>query len=305
MIKPLKFIAVISLGFSLVGFCHAEHNESIELVAHANAILLESKALELESIEVLKRSNKLLGDIKKLRVEQRKVRGSDSEASFTAMVNTLNEQRQDWQQHGRMLRQRSSALEQQAMALIKLGFTVSWSDKVHLHGPMKLASSEHPVMAHNAQIRSVHPTMLGQMTDGADTDSKSGMSMKVPALSGQNAPADLDVSTFQRSRNLTFFAHAEPLTQPTADVPLNKIHQWRLLVSDAQGRPVTGAKINIDGHMPGHVHGLPTQPKITEELSPGEYLVDGVKFQMTGWWVMQFDIEHQANSDSLVFNLVL
>ncbi len=65
------------------------------------------------------------------------------------------------------------------------------------------------------------------------------------------------------------------------------MHRSRLLVSDLDGAPVQGATILVAGHMPGHVHGLPTQPRVTQELAPG-VLVEGLKFQMEGWWVMEF-----------------
>jgi hypothetical protein len=30
-----------------------------------------------------------------------------------------------------------------------------------------------------------------------------------------------------------------------------------------------------------------------------------MKFQMPGWWVMQFDVAGQSHVDTLIFNLVL
>ena len=83
-------------------------------------------------------------------------------------------------------------------------------------------------------------------------------------------------------------------------VPLNEIHRWVLVVEDQAGQPVE-AEFKVVGHMPGHVHGLPTAPQVTQQLAPGVYLVEGVKFQMRGWWVMQFE----TDNDSLRFNVVL
>ena len=64
--------------------------------------------------------------------------------------------------------------------------------------------------------------------------------------------------------------------------------------------------------MPGHVHGLPTKPRITQEIEPGVYIVDGVKFQMKGWWVMKFVLlphkeikQDKTQADFFTFNLVL
>ena len=57
--------------------------------------------------------------------------------------------------------------------------------------------------------------------------------------------------------------------------------------------------------MPQHGHGLPTQPRITDDQGNGEYLVEGMKFQMPGWWTLSFHITADDQSDSVTFNLVL
>ena len=63
------------------------------------------------------------------------------------------------------------------------------------------------------------------------------------------------------------------------------MHQWTLHVERADGTPVDDATITVDGDMPQHGHGMPTQPQVTENLGNGDYLVDGLKFQMGGWWL--------------------
>lgn len=78
------------------------------------------------------------------------------------------------------------------------------------------------------------------------------------------------------------------------------IHAWRLALTDAAGAPVAGARISIDGGMPGHGHGLPTAPEMVAEPEPGIYRIDGVKFSMTGDWVLRFAIEASAGADVAV-----
>lgn len=309
-LKLTCFIGPMLLGCALIGHASAEiHNEAESagnpLMQKAGRILNQAQDLELDSVAVFRNANDLLNQIKSLRVTQRELAGTEHGEAFSDMVNALNTQREQWQAQGADLRRYSGELRSQALALMEIGFRDAWSDKVNLTGPMMLMPDGEATMAHNTQVRSVHPTLLNRMDDGPETQQASNMTMSMPAMSGQQAPEDLDITTFQASRNLNYFAHVEPLTEPHPAVPMNDIHEWRLLLSDAEGRPVTGADIVVDGHMPGHVHGLPTQPRVTTEVAPGEYRVEGMKFQMTGWWVMQFDVTHGDTRDALVFNLVL
>jgi hypothetical protein len=57
--------------------------------------------------------------------------------------------------------------------------------------------------------------------------------------------------------------------------------------------------------MPQHGHGLPTSPQVTQNLGNGDYLVEGMKFQMPGWWEVRFSISAGAQTDTITFNLTL
>lgn len=88
-------------------------------------------------------------------------------------------------------------------------------------------------------------------------------------------------------------------------VPVGRLHAWTLHVSRSDGTPVTDATIAVDGDMPEHRHGLPTRPRITRHLGGGDYLLEGVKFQMGGWWVMDFDVTSGGRTERVRFNLQL
>lgn len=93
---------------------------------------------------------------------------------------------------------------------------------------------------------------------------------------------------------------------PAGDsIPQGKLHSWTLHLEDAAGAPVDGASLAVDGGMPQHGHGLPTKPQVRRLAAAGDYLVEGMKFNMGGWWVVKFRVESAAGTDSLVFNLKL
>ena len=67
-------------------------------------------------------------------------------------------------------------------------------------------------------------------------------------------------------------------------------------------KPVQDATITLDGDMPQHGHGLPTQPRVTKYLGNGDYLVEGMKFQMGGWWLVDFTMGADSQTDAVHFN---
>lgn len=115
-------------------------------------------------------------------------------------------------------------------------------------------------------------------------------------------PSNLDTSSTRTSENGLFNVSYTP---SGGDIPVNQAHEWVLHVETASGQPVENARITVDGGMPDHGHGLPDQPQVTEYLGNGDYRVEEVLFQMPGWWVMDFDITDQSESDTVRFNLML
>ena len=123
-----------------------------------------------------------------------------------------------------------------------------------------------------------------------------------PTLPAPTPTPGLDFSTTRLSDNSLFrvsYVSSQDM------VPVNKIHQWTLHVETADGQLVENATITVDGDMPEHGHGLPTRPQVTEYLGNGDYLVEGVKFQMGGWWVMDFTITADSLTDAVHFNMRL
>jgi hypothetical protein len=113
--------------------------------------------------------------------------------------------------------------------------------------------------------------------------------------------ADLDYSHDRLSEQGKFRVS---YTSDTTPIPINRMHTWTVHV-ETQGRPVTDAAINIDGDMPGHGHGLPTRPQVTQERPDGAYLIEGMKFSMPGWWEIKLAIDSPEGADKVTFNTVV
>jgi hypothetical protein len=93
--------------------------------------------------------------------------------------------------------------------------------------------------------------------------------------------------------------------EPESALKKRKLLTVRVAVRDAQGEPVAGASIGIDGGMPQHGHGLPTRPRVAPQPEPGVYLIEGLRFNMGGWWELHLAIDGPRGSDRVTFNLAL
>ncbi len=127
------------------------------------------------------------------------------------------------------------------------------------------------------------------MDDGVSMD-MSGGSMAADALDPQI------------TENGLFTVSAVSRLDP---VVINETHAWTLHIESDDGSPVTDAEIAIDGGMPEHNHGFPTAPRVTENLGEGDYLLEGMRFNMGGVWELTLEISSGGQSDTVTFEFEL
>jgi len=103
------------------------------------------------------------------------------------------------------------------------------------------------------------------------------------------------------------FADGLVLTYTTPEgVPeINRMHSWILHIEDDDGSEIEGAIIDVDGGMPKHDHGLPTKPRVTEELGGGDYRLDGMRFHMSGYWEIVVTVTTDNGSSKVTIPLQL
>lgn len=92
---------------------------------------------------------------------------------------------------------------------------------------------------------------------------------------------------------------------PSPAPAVNQLHAWQVRLAGADGRPIQGARFVVAGGMPQHGHGYPTKPRVTRELGDGSYLLEGMKFSMTGWWTLELGIDGERGADKVAFNIVV
>jgi hypothetical protein len=92
---------------------------------------------------------------------------------------------------------------------------------------------------------------------------------------------------------------------PTESLRLRKLQTVQVAIANAKGQPIDNADIGIDGGMPQHGHGLPTRPHVTRHIGNGVHEIEGVRFNMGGWWEFKLSITTASGTDLVTFNLKL
>jgi hypothetical protein len=94
-------------------------------------------------------------------------------------------------------------------------------------------------------------------------------------------------------------------TTPDGAPTINQIHNWILHIENDDGLEVEGAKVEVSGGMPEHDHGLPTKPRVTEELGGGDYKLQGMRFHMAGYWEIEVTITVDSGTSKVTIPLQL
>ena len=126
-------------------------------------------------------------------------------------------------------------------------------------------------------------------------------SLKAFALCLCMLSVQADQSGWTSQRDLFVVSYQSELVP----LQINKLHAWVLHINDAHGNPVVGAHIEASGGMPVHDHGLPTYPRVTEELGEGNYRLDGMRFHMAGAWEITLTVVADGKTDTVVVTVTL
>ena len=130
-------------------------------------------------------------------------------------------------------------------------------------------------------------------------------SMKTPQLHPNLDPSDRVSPWNLLGESKVLRVAIMPLNVGRRLSDLGKIHNWSVRIARVGDGPVKGARIDFVGGMPAHDHGFPTVPRITKELGNGTYLLEGVRFNMAGWWQFVFCIETKHGNDVVRFDILV
>jgi hypothetical protein len=151
----------------------------------------------------------------------------------------------------------------------------------------------------NQQLRIAGALMAAVLILGGLTACSSVMTM---VHGGTKKPAQSEFGLGPRKSSTGLYT---AVLQPAESLRPRKLQTVQVALTDATGQSVDGAVITVDGGMPQHGHGLPTQPRVTKALGNGAYVIEGVRFNMGGWWELKLAIAGQNGTDTVTFNLAL
>ncbi len=89
------------------------------------------------------------------------------------------------------------------------------------------------------------------------------------------------------------------LSPVDGQIQIGRYQRWRLTLRSAEGKLLSDASVRVQGGMPEHGHGLPTQPQVSSGGTPGEYFIEGLRFNMAGQWLLLIDVSAPGHRDRL------
>jgi YtkA-like len=124
-------------------------------------------------------------------------------------------------------------------------------------------------------------------------------------MSTGTAPRRPAASEFGLGPRTSATGHYVATLEPSQPLRPRQMQTVRIIVRDAEGQAIDDAQIAVGGGMPQHGHGLPTRPRVTRSLGDGRYEIEGVRFNMGGWWEFTLAITGARGVDTVTFNLAV
>lgn len=96
------------------------------------------------------------------------------------------------------------------------------------------------------------------------------------------------------------------LVDSTPSPPQKLMNALNIQVTDAGGKPIEKATINVTPWMPDHAHGSARVPTVTDK-GGGAYAIEGIYYPMAGLWQLTLSITAPgaAAPQDVVFNFCL
>ncbi|GAA5181247.1 hypothetical protein GCM10025771_27740 [Niveibacterium umoris] len=95
------------------------------------------------------------------------------------------------------------------------------------------------------------------------------------------------------------------LHPPATPIAIDQAHTWQVRLASQDGAPIKHARINVDGGMPQHGYGLLTRPRVTQGVTDGTYVIEGMTFSTTGWLEIQLTIESPQGRERVFFDVAV
>lgn len=91
-----------------------------------------------------------------------------------------------------------------------------------------------------------------------------------------------------------------------AATQLGRFHDWEFNVTRAGSQTALArdTKFKFVADMPQHLHGLASEPKVSNEGS-GVFKVSGVRFHMPGWWTINVEVSEGSQKEDFEFQFML
>lgn len=292
---------ILVLGWNLVGLflpavAYTKPTAAQQMMQQGAKQVRLGKKLHRVSSQQIQLGNQLIQKSNRLQFLARQPKANPE---LKEIATDLAKKAENIRNEGAQFRTTANDLVAAGTHLLRLGFSDQQGINLDSVQQLKLESARVPeTTAHNSPFRDLRSSKL----DAAAAQNQIEKPKIGQTMQSQNIPKKLDTNPMILSANGEYFGYIST----EEGIKLNRIHNWTLIVMTSLGEPATQLKVDVEGSMPGHVHGMPTRPQTLTEEKPGVYKIGGMKFQMPGWWVITFLINKDTpQEDRITFNILL
>ncbi|MBF0279831.1 MAG: hypothetical protein HQM13_18680 [SAR324 cluster bacterium] len=108
------------------------------------------------------------------------------------------------------------------------------------------------------------------------------------------------ISLHAESQKGLFRGSLKGFGQKTA---FNTIISWHLQLTEKSGTPVKEAQIGVSGAVASQSHSLPTIPRVSKKDNNGAFLIEGIKFDRQGDWLLKLAVQTPRAQDQIIFEI--
>lgn len=160
----------------------------------------------------------------------------------------------------------------------------------------RLTTTQLPLRYHGIRILALAATLVGMSAAWLDARRADGASLPALIRAGKLAAQLHNVPSHNRRFRASLL--------PARDAARDDVGNWTLRIQRANGARLPHAALVMQPWMPDEPAVRRDRPRVLD-AGNGEYRVEGLRLDRSGWWNVRLGVTDSGITDSLAFNVIV